>query len=573
MQLARPSIIVPVLPLALVLAGTACHDGSSSPAPAETPASVSNLGLATSAILGAGELRLVVVSEAEQGRDLNGDGDLLDGGFVGPAAYGVVHVVDLPQSGVENTGLVLAVTRPGSIEVQPEMVAAAGSSTLAFGVDESLTGGLDRNGDGDAEDFVLALRERAAGVVNLGLAVGRVVLAEPILAFDVPEQAQGEDLDGDGTLGSGSVPFVHDLRTGETWSTGLRGRSVLGVNGAEHGGEPVFVALAADETMLGDRNGDGDSADVVFEVYDATARTLQPAGLALLRAIGGLASPPLVHQGLWAFSVGEQDQGRDLDGDGDALDVVSIVYDPESARTLALGPLQVAPLQGLAQLVLFELDAGSSGFPTVWLHDARTDQLASTGLRGVNVARAGQRVAIQVSEDAQGEDLDHDGAFTSFVPVLYDFRTDRRESLGLDAFFLQPSERGLLMRARESARDWNGDGDRDDVVLFTWREGRGTTNTGLAIASATWLDEATALVTLRESDLGADLNQDGDELDRILHEYTVATGRLTSLGLAAGLPLQGGGGKILVTVLESSQGQDLNQDGDRDDAVLHLVEE
>lgn len=532
---------------------------------------MSNLGLATSAILGAGELRLVVVPEAEQGRDLDGDGDLLDGGFVGPAAYGVVHVVDLALASVENTGLVLAVTRPGSIEVLPEMVAAAGSSTLAFGVDESLTGGLDRNGDGDAEDFVLALRVRGSGVVNLGLAVGRVVLAEPILAFDVPEQAQGEDLDGDGTLGSGSVPFVHDLRTGETWSTGLRGRSVLGVRGGEGSGEPGFVALAADETTLGDRNGDGDSSDVVFEVYDASARTLQPAGLALLRAIGGLASPPLVHQGRWAFSVGEQDQGLDLDGDGDALDVVSIVHDPESERTRILGPLQVAPLQGLAQLVLFELDPGSS-HPTVWLHDERTDQLASTGLRGVNVTRAGQRVAIEVSEDAQGEDLDRDGAFTSFVPVLHDLRSGRSESLGLDAFALQPSGRGLLMRAREGARDWNGDGDRDDVVLFTWREGRGTTNTGLAIAGATWLNEETALVTLRESDLGADLNQDGDELDRILHDYHVATRRLTNLGLAAGLPLQGGGGRILVTVLESSQGQDLNQDGDLADLVLHRVD-
>lgn len=565
-----------VLVPALSLFG-ACHDGSSSQA-APTPgpgASTSNLGLAIGRQHGSGDLRLVVVPEAEQGQDLDGDGDVLDGGFVGAIAFGVVHVVDLEHESVVNTGLVLAVTRPHSIEVLPEPVLAVGSSSLAFGVDELATGGLDRNGDGDAQDFVLAVYDRdGARTVNLGLAVSRVALAHPIVAFDVPEDAQGEDLDGDGTIGSTSVPFVHDLRTDETWSTGLRGRHVLGVMGA--GASRVaahFVALAASESVLGDQNGDGDASDLVFEVYDVAQGRVQSVGLALLRGNGALASPPFVHDGRWTFSLSEWDQAADLDGDGDALDLVSVVYDPVAALEHTVGPLFVVERTGVARLVLFEQHP--PGFPIVWLYDADTDVLASTSLRSVDVAQVGTRTAIGVVEEAQGEDLDRNGALESLVPVLVDFRSGREENLGIDSIALQGLGDRLLLRSRESASqaDWNGDGDREDTVLFVWHERtRRLVNSRLAVTSATWSGTEVVLLTLSEEDLSTDLNADGDALDGILHAYDVGTGGLTNLGLATGLPLQPGGERGLISVQESSQGQDLNGDGDRLDRVLHLVQ-
>jgi len=561
----------------LALAAVACQESSSSPAPAPAP-EVINLGVASSAIRGTGDLRLLVVPEQDQGRDLNGDGDQLDGGFFRGAAFGVVHVADLEQHSVVNTGLVLAVTRPLSAEISPRTIADEGPS-LAFGVDESLTGELDRNGDGDATDFVLAIYDRQRGeAVNLGLAVDRVVADDPIIAFDVRESDQGQDLDGDGIIGSGTVPFVHDLRSRTTWNTELAGRRVLDVIGLRDSGiltvVPTFVALAADESVLGDRNGDGDDLDLVFEVYETTSRTLQPVGIALQQGFGQeLAGPPVARGGRWAITVSERDQGSDLNGDGDALDLLAVLYDPGMRQARVLGPLIVTPAAGVEPLALFDAVPPPFGPSTLWLYDRMTDLLADTGFSTVGLSQVGARVVMDVPEEQQGEDLDRNGALESFVPVLYDLRSGRTQNLGVDGFALQPLGDALLLRSREaeSRRDWNGDGDQDDVVLFVWDEERGRlSNTRLSPVAAGWLDERTVLLALSEAERSEDLNGDGDLEDEVLHAYDVPARRLRSLGIDA-RPFQGLGRQPLLFVDEARQGLDLNGDGDQLDQVLQLV--
>ncbi len=547
-----------IVSLAVALPGFACHRGSSGD---EVPASTrtSNLGLAVGAVYGSGRYRLLLVTESEQGRDLDGDGDLFDS---------VVHVLDLELGSVVETGLVLGIVPSSGIEVPARPVVSA-EATIAFAVSESETGGLDRNADGDTDDLVLALYEPdGASVTNLGLAASFVTATRTFLAFTVPEVSQGADLDGDGSVSAADhVLFVHDLARGETWNTGLVPARVLGAQGD-------FVALAVGEEA-GDGNGDGDTFDFLFELYDVRTRSVQHTALALQSGITGPV-PPVARHDRWAFNLYEGDQGMDLNGDGDTLDLAAIVYDPGSRTYRALGPLVVAQRPELDPLVLFELpQPGAPGaFSFVWLYDVRTDLLVSTGFAGSDVQRAGERLVISVDEQSQGQDLDQNGFLDGIVPVLFELASGRSEVLPLDGVAVRPTESGLLVRARESfsRRDWNGDGDQNDLVLFTWdeRDGR-LVNTRLAPANAAFLGEGLALLEMDETALSRDLNGDGDEEDFVVHVYDLRERRLTNLRLATLYLLETASDGALCGVNESRQGADLNGDGDLSDIVLHLT--
>jgi len=255
---------------------------------------------------------------------------------------------------------------------------------------------------------------------------------------------------------------------------------------------------------------------------------------------------------------------------------VAIVYDPRSRTYRTLGPLVVAPWPELDPLVLFEQpQPGAPGsFSFVWLYDVRTDLLVSTGFAGSDVQRAGERLVIGVDELSQGQDLDQNGFLDSNVPVLYELASGRSEVLAVDGSVVRPTERGLLVRARESLsrRDWNGDGDQDDLVLFTWDErDRRLVNTRLAPANAAFLGEGLALLEMDEAALSRDLNGDGDEEDFVVHVYGLFDHRLTNLRLATLYLLESANDSALSGVNESRQGADLNGDGDLSDIVLHLT--
>lgn len=546
------SIRRPLVLLALVSCGVACHENSSDPVIATTTLT-SNLGLAMQFSYGTGSLLLFDIAEAFQGEDLNADGDTTDR---------IAHVVDLEQRRVVNTGLAPGFPNSSS---DPQPIVTLGA-TLAFAVNEFETGSLDRNGDGDIADRVLALYEPDTGsIVDLGLAVRSAVSSATLVACDVAEVDQGQDLDGDGILSADTTVFVHDRRTGETWNTGSSGAKAVGV-------DADFVSLAVNEAEVGDRNGDGDALDLVFELYDVSAREFQHAGLALSHIFNPM-SWPAAHRGRWAAVVSEEEQGgTDLDGDGDALDHLTFVYDPVQRTARNLGKRIVRPAAGIAPFVLADWVPGV-GFATqtAWLYDADADSLVSTGLRG-SVRAVDGRLVVLVNEEFQGEDLDRNGFFDSSVPVLYDLDSGRTQNLGIDAL-AQASERGLLMLSRESVarRDWNGDGDRDDSVLFTWDARRGLVNSRLAPAFVAPLGEDIALLLTDEAVVARDLNGDGDETDRVVQTYDAGSRRVTNLGLAGSF-FEGASDKALIAVLEDHQGLDLNGDGDQADQVLHLTE-
>ncbi|MEQ1894922.1 MAG: hypothetical protein ABL998_20460, partial [Planctomycetota bacterium] len=468
-----------------------------------------SLGYTLENVHRSGGLRLLEVHETRQGLDLNGDGDLFD-----PLAC----VADLERGEVTNTGL--SGGFPHSAHSPPAIVTRG--ATLAFAVSEFESAGLDRNGDGDTLDRVLAIYEpESRGVTNLGLAVRAAHSDDDIVACEVAETDQGVDLDGSGSLDDSLTVFVHDPRTAETWDLGTRGVSVSAVSGD-------FVALSVDEARVGDRNGDGDANDLVFELYDAGLREFHPVGLAMSRIFNPMR-PQVEHQGLWAVFVSEQDQGAmDLDDDGDAEDHVTMVYDPRQRTTRSVGQRIAFPVEGIEPLVLQDFELGA-GFQTqlVWLYRADRNRLENTGLHGLAQAFDG-RLLVSVDEEAQGTDLDRSGTRDSIVPVFYDLSSGRTQNLGIDAE-VQVGEEGLLMLSREiaSRRDWNGDGDRDDAVLFTWEPHRGLVNSRLSPRFALPLGEDVALLLNDEGDAGRDLNGDGDLADTVLATYEAGSRQAT----------------------------------------------
>lgn len=542
----------------LLLAGAlgACHDDSESPTSAILPVEVNttNLGHTCEKVHRSGRLRLLEVHETREGKDLNGDGDAFDR---------IAFVADLERGEVVNTGL--SGGFPHSAH-SPLPIVTRGA-TLAFAVSEWEAAGLDRNGDGDAFDRVLGLYEPASrSVTNLGLAVRAAHSDDDIVACEVAETDQGVDLDGSGSLDDSLTVFVHDRRTAQSWDLGTRAASVLGVSGD-------FVALSLDEAQLGDRNGDGDALDLVLELYDAGLREFHPVGLSMTRLFYPVRLP-VAHRGLWAVLVSEQDQGAtDLDGDGDAEDQVTLVYDPRQRTTRSVGQRIAFPEEGIEPLVLQDFELGASfQSQLVWLYHAHQDRLESTGLHGVAQSFDG-RLVVEVDEEAQGADLDRSGTLDSLVPVFYELSSGRTQNLGIDAE-VQVGEAGLLLLSREiaSRRDWNKDGDRDDVVLFTWEPHRGLVNSRLSPRFALPLGEDVALLLNDEGDAGRDLNGDGDLADTVLATYEAGSRQATNLGLSANYVDRGAADRALFSVAEWAQGVDLSGDGSLDDQVVYLTE-
>lgn len=548
----------------LALLASACAESSTTTFvdPSAGPAlRIDDLGLATADLIGTERLCLAIVAEQDQGQDLNGDGDIDDGAYGGPGEIiGVVHVIDLEQGSVRNTGLVLGTRSADPGEFSPPALAAVGTVAV-FAVDEEGTGGLDRNGDGDAEDAVLALYDPADdSLLDLGLAVHRVFLARDFVAFEVPEADQAQDLDGDGLVSADArVPFVHDLRTGETWNTGLRGAHVLAVQSS---GTPGWnlVSLWSDEAVVGDRNGDGDTEDLVLEILDVDTRRTWNTGLALgeLRA----------HRDRLGVQVFESSQGADLNGDGDREDPIAFVIDPRTQTLRNLGALWFGSGFGASPFALFE--GGIVSFPPIWLYEPDSDQLVRTELHGGVIGSLGSRTVITVSEPEQGEDLDHNGLLEGRVPALYDLAAGRAQALGVaaDGYFLAGERMLFTSYEGLAGKDWNGDGDREDSVLFLWDEPRGQlTNTRLSFPGLG--------AGLRMTSEAAFLEMPADRAGSTgttLHVLDLATGGLSSTGLVQPRRLVANGRRAFCLVSESNQGRDLNGDGDQDDLVLHRIE-
>ncbi len=232
------------------------------------------------------------------GPDLNGDGDARDL---------VVHLA--PRTGpVANLGLAAR-----AVAMSPAWVAAL--------VSEQDQGGVDRNGDGDADDLVAAVHPAAgpgAGWANLGQAATRVVVRGDRVILATPEGAQGVDLNGDGDR---SDTVIQIGRAGTASATNLR----FAVE--DFVASDTLVAFRVREGAQGGRdlNGDGDAADDVLFVFDLRDDGLLETGQAVTPCRLEACDPRLPYRPLVdtvRFLTLEEAQGADLTGDGDRDDLV-----------------------------------------------------------------------------------------------------------------------------------------------------------------------------------------------------------------------------------------------------------
>jgi hypothetical protein len=557
-----------VLAGALVGCSRSDSGGRSSASPGATNSISTNLGLASSGVLGKGRLWLVAASERGQGVDLDGDGDAL---------HPVLHVYDSFQGSLENLGLAVA----GLPAYEPGLV---DDGRAVFPVSE-IWQGLDANGDGDASDLVLHLFDvRTPTIENLGVAIPTGLPFVPrlegeLLLMGVDEVSQGADLDADGLVG-GEVIYVRDFARGVTRSLGRRM-----VSRTLHAVDRRAAFLIAETVATGDLNGDGDTNDSsVLVVYDGTRGVLVSSGLATS------GERVLFAADFAAALVSEEQQGVDLDGDGDLHDFVFHDFDPltGSMRNLELEGAPVPSVEGRDVFALMVAESATSGDldgdgdatdVVPFLYDPVLGQATNLALAHSTASAPiflQRSLVVLVSEADQGaEDLDGDGDADGLVPHVYDLVNGTMTSLGIDGAAFA-SARGYLLIGRleaEASVDWNGDGDKTDSVLFAWDEQRDQlVNTRMSAISLLDSRADRALILQSESRDGRDLNGDGDELDRVVASYDFGTGLRARTALAGRRGSLVGDDAALVLVDEVSQGLDLNGDGDERDSVLHRVD-
>jgi len=248
-----------------------------------------------------------------------------------------------------------------------------------------------------------------------------------------------------------------------------------------------------------DLNGDGDIDDTIIVVHDLSTDTT--LDLRLAGRFQGIFGDWL------AFQVSEESERRDLNGDGDASDLVLHVHDLSRGKTTSLG--LAADILGLRL--------------------CQDQDLASAECRQQTW------IPLSVSESAQGEDLNGDGDASDPVVHVYDVLQERTTNLRLVASPRLVDSRYMTLAVRESAQgsDLNGDGDLDDDTAHIYDHVSGAvTNLGLAAPWILPFERHVVLGVLEEKQGNEDLNGDGDRQDSVQHIHTLASGRTTNLGVA-----------------------------------------
>ncbi|MGH7788941.1 MAG: hypothetical protein ACRERC_18870, partial [Candidatus Binatia bacterium] len=132
----------------------------------------------------------------------------------------------------------------------------------------------------------------------------------------------------------------------------------------------------------------------------------------------------------------------------------------------------------------------------------------------------------------------------------------------------------LTSEAAQGAGDLNDDSDAVDTVVQMYPvAGGGWVNVGQAADTLALAGQRVAFLTPESAQGNGDLNDDGDETDRVVQVYDAATTIRSNVGQAAEELVMGSSGLIAFRSREVQQaGWDLNQDGDADDGVLQVYD-
>lgn len=545
---------------------------------------VTNLGLTSGQtyVHATGNGDRIVVLVREDGIDRNGDGDLNDT---------IVHIVQPSTGLVTSTGIAVTVY-PGLAPMLGDRLCVAEAREAAYGPT-----GTDLNGDGDKVDQVTHVYDLVTGVTtNLGVAgtnMADLPTAGDHVLLRVSEGAQGADLNGDGDL--------EDLVL-HTWHVGQIAPQNRGLTVNRYAVTRRGAIFTVHEFTQGtDVNGDGDAGDQVAFGYDRATDTITNLGLACLPIAADRDGG-----GLFAFAAFESGQGAgtDLNGDGDANDLVLHAWLAPSNTLRNLGYSvrgqfdDSAFMQIAGARIFFGANEGLTGTGTdmngdgdahdlvLHVHDARTSVTTNVGLtflEGVfgplRPPILGSVIAFVVPESTQGAvDRNGDGDANDRVVALYDTSTGVTTNLGIamrvDNSFLSMSREILAFQSDETAQggqDLNGDGALTPIVVVQDRA------SGAMHVLAT-VPDYHGPYTLRDSLTfaaaerpGVDHNGDGDTTDDVLHSWRLAGAVETNHAVALEWGIPGFTSEGLVfRVPESAQGADLNGDADTADRVLHF---
>ncbi len=549
-------------PALVLLVLAACHSSSDSDPVPEPTSLVVNLGLAAVSVSGTGALRLVAASEEGEGRDLDGDGD----------KTGVVlQILDLERGSQANTAL--AFPRRLPFDHDPPLRSGSNDSFAVFQVSEEETGrDLDEDGI-PGEVTTWTFDRRTGALTNLSAVHGGLAFGDDLFAFFTRDEVGNEALN------------VFDGRDGSLTTLPIEPAVLLAPSNllAAHGST---VAFTRDEAGVFDLNADGDASDfAVLHLYDADSGRVVNTSFAIWP--GTLT----IQDGFAGFGVSESQQGGlDLNGDGDADDVVFVAV--EATNGLTRIPGFDAGFDGESFAAFFDPDSkgflltvpekdldrngdGDTADLVALLYEPRSDRIFDTALAVPYSAlvQAGAWIGVPVGEQEQGElDLDRDGRIESSVPHVFDTRTGRSVNLGFRGSWLAGLEQQLLgLRVVI-------DGDvLLESELFAWDpRARRVRRTGVDVLGVLGSSGDRALVHAAETT--EDLNGDGDRLDFVLAVYEGSTGTVRSLrvatssfGTSSFVDRLAPGGMAVVLVPEAAQGVDLNGDGDLLDQVLHQI--
>lgn len=463
----------------------------------------------------------------------------------------------------------------------------------------------------------------AAGVVATDLAVTSVAPIAGGFVVGVPETEQGADLNDDGDRADVVVavvhpgaPLVNTYRAATSWIVPMQGGA---------------VAIARSETAEnGDLTGDGDQADLVFEVWDPDAGvTLVPYSL--------VGQPIALSGDGVAFWVSESGAGHDLNHDGDTNDAVLHTW------SLAAGVVDLAYAAGYfpsatampGNGLWFTVGEAAQGAGSLNGDGDVSDDVvfvsldpsaaaaANTGLARTfgPSAQAAGAILVAVSEASQSADLNGDGDQLDLVPVAWAGGATLSLGVAVSNSASIAQDGTIIFGVPESAQgglDRNGDGDTTDTVVATWNRSHPTVVVNTGVAATHWIalrngtigmlvppwpprpavwDPATgsvqtlALVTqffqptafgaggmalrVAEGPNGTDYNGDGDLLDSVDVGWDPATGTTTSAGegnggLGGPMPMALSDGELLLIVSESSDLRDHNGDGDQTDTTASV---
>lgn len=241
----------------------------------------------------------------------------------------------------------------------------------------------------------------------------------------------------------------------------------------------------------------------------------------------------------------------------------------------------ILPASGALALSFLSACDGVSGDPA----DVTRPSITNLGLATAAGQLAGDEELWLFAArelDSGGRDLNLDGDTLDRVVYVQDLATGRAlgTSLALDTRGAFPVLRArddmalfAVSEAGSGGRDMNADGDEDDAVLHVVDSATLTVrNLGLALAPGTEPDLGDGLVAflVSETAQGSDLDGDGARTGAVLHVYDAALRATTNTGLALGnTPLFAGGGRFGFFAAESST--DLNGDGDTLDRAVFQV--